>query len=109
MALLDEPKLAVSSANGAYTNACCGTIVLRNGDLTLADRQDVRYEVEQDKTGPYVLPVAFVGVLDGNGFQVDNGRQPLKLRLDRTPNPTRIELTDLRRSYVFERQPPDVR
>lgn len=104
--LSSEPKLPAASANGSFANVCCGIITLNNGELSVNGHQYVRYVIEQDKAGPYVLPVAFVGVLEGNQLQVDSSRTPLKLRLDRASNPTHIELRDLRAAYAFTRQEP---
>jgi len=63
IALTGEPRLQVGIANGRYSNGCCGTMVLKNGLMTVAN-QRVGYVVEQDKEGPYVLPNAYVGASD---------------------------------------------
>jgi hypothetical protein len=104
-----EPKLPLASANGQFENACCGVIALSNGELSVNRHQSVRYVIEQDKVGAYVFPEALVSVLGGNQVQVDRGRTPLKLRLDRVSNPTQIELTDLRTGYAFTKQSLNVR
>ena len=66
--------------------------------------QTIRYSVEQDKVGPYVIPTWFVGVLDGNQVYVDCVKSPINLRLDNPNNPARIELRDLHVTYSFVRQ-----
>jgi len=100
----DEPKLPISSADGSFVNACCDTLLLKNGYILMSPDQTIRYSVEQDKVGPYVIPTWFVGVLDGNQVYVDCVKSPINLRLDNPNNPARIELTDLHITYSFVRQ-----
>jgi hypothetical protein len=78
--------------NGIFANDCCGTIKLADGKMLLNDTQNVRYTVETDAKGPYILPETFVGIVRDQGFEVDGTRSTRKLRLDRLPLPTRIEL-----------------
>jgi hypothetical protein len=60
--------------------------------MLLNDTQDVRYTVATDAKGPYIWPETFVGIVRYQGFEVDGTRSTRKLRLDRLPQPTRIEL-----------------
>ena len=39
IALTGEPRLPIGIANGSYTNRCCGTLVLADGIMTLADQR----------------------------------------------------------------------
>ena len=78
--------------NGTFENDCCGTIKLVDGKMLLNDTQDVRYTVATDAKGPYIWPETFVGIVRYQGFEVDGTRSTRKLRLDRLPQPTRIEL-----------------
>ena len=86
-----EPVVKVGE-NGTFENDCCGTIKLVDGKMLLNDTQVVRYTVEKDAKGPYILPDAFVGIVRYQGFEVDGTRSTRKLRLDRLPQPTKIEL-----------------
>ena len=90
--LVGEPRLQVGIANGAYTNGCCGTVVLDNGIMTIAN-QRVGYVVEQDKAGPYVLPKTYIGA-SVTGFVVRSRGHALKLRLDDPNHPHQVELVD---------------
>lgn len=93
--------------DGVFANDCCGTIKLADGTMLLNDMQDVRYTVEKDGKGPYLLPDRFVGVMRYQGFEVDGTRSTIKLRLDRLPHPTSIELYEGVgvTPYVFVRRP----
>ena len=104
LVFLRQPTVSAAAANGSYEHDCCGTLVLRNGSMSFGTEKSVSYVVEEDDLGPYVLPETFVGTWEDRGFQVDGSRAPLKLRLDRIPNPTRIELHDVGRSYSFKRK-----
>lgn len=92
--------------NGTFANDCCGTIKLADGMMLLNDTQSVRYTVGKDAKGPYILPEAFVGIMRYQGFEVDGTRSIIKLRLDRLPQPTGIELYEGVGStpYVFARR-----
>ena len=90
IALTGELRLQIGIANGRYSNGCCGTIVLNNGMMTVAN-QRVGYVIEQDKGGPYVLPKAYVGASD-HGFVIRSDAHALKLRLDDPAHPRQVEL-----------------
>ena len=92
IALTGEPRLQIGTANGRYSNRCCGTVVLANGTMTVANRH-VSYVIEQDKGGPYVLPEAYVGASD-RGFVIRSEAHALKLRLDDPAHPHQVELLD---------------
>lgn len=96
---ISAPKLPIGLANGSYTNACCGTLKLENGQMTGTNRQ-VTYVVESDKIGAYVLPSVYVGAFS-HGFVVDPKRTPLKLRLDAEEHPRSIELMDWEHGAPF--------
>lgn len=66
---------------------------LRDGVLTIGKGQEVTYVVEHDKVGRYVLPTGYVGASNG-GLILNRNGNPLKLRLDGEPRPTRIEVID---------------
>lgn len=81
--------LSLELANGNYSSDCCGTIELRDGQMTANGANWVRYTIERDDRGPYLLPGRFVGT-QGGGIVLDGGRPVVKLRLDRLPSPTRM-------------------
>lgn len=87
------PRLPISTANGLFASACCGTVVLRDGRLTLGNGREVAYVVERDNAGRYILPVDYVGTTD-HGLLVKRNGNPLKLRLDDVPRPRRIEVVN---------------
>ena len=89
--------------NGTFANDCCGTIKLADGKMLLNDQQTVRYAVKRDAAGPYILPYTYVGVVPYEGFDVDGTRSILKLRFDKLPAPTSIELYDGSKPYRFTR------
>jgi hypothetical protein len=72
------------------------------------DGQYVRYVVESDKAGPYVLPEGYVGA-SGHAFVVRRNGYPLKLRLDAASHPHSVELTDDGPGDVFSFQRTDDR
>ena len=74
------PTLAKSFADGTYENPCCGSLTLRGGQMSVAG-QTISYVVQKDKGGPYVLPSVYVGILDGDKFDIGRSRYPDKLRL----------------------------
>ena len=99
-----EPRLGIGVADGTYSNSCCGSLTLKNGVMTVESRR-VRYVIEQDKEGPYVLPAAYVGASEKR-FVIRPQGYALKLRLDRAANPRNIELIDDRpdaAAYSFVR------
>ena len=102
-----EPLVKVGE-NGTFENDCCGTIKLVDGKMLLNDTQVVRYTVGTDAKGPYILPETFVGIVQYQGFEVDGTRSTRKLRLDRLPQPTRLELYEGVgvTPYVFRRRLP---
>jgi hypothetical protein len=93
-----------SGEDGTFANDCCGTIKLTNGKMLLNDQQTVRYAVKRDAAGPYILPYTYVGVVPYEGFDVDGTRSILKLRFDKLPAPTSIELYDGSKPYRFTRR-----
>ncbi len=104
--VLHERRLSANVANGTYNNDCCGKIVLSGGTMILGDKgeQSVGYVIESDQKGPFILPRFYVGTWEDRGFQMDGSRPALRLRLDKLPAPSAIQLYDGRKSYVFTRQ-----
>ena len=94
---LDPPGSGLSSelANGHYSSDCCGKIELRDGQMTANGANWVSYMIERDERGPYLLPGYYVGTQD-RGIVLDGSRQVVKLRLDRLPSPTRVDVPGLR-------------
>ena len=99
---LREPAVKAGE-DGTFANDCCGTIKLADGKMLLNDQQIVRYTVARDGAGPYLLPHAYVGVVPYEGFDVDGTRSILKLRFDKLPAPTSIELYDGSKPFRFTR------
>lgn len=87
------PRLPIGTANGVFDSVCCGSMRLRDGVLTIGNGQEVTYVVEHDKVGRYVLPKGYVGASNRN-LTFNRDGNPLKLRLDDDPRPTRIELVN---------------
>lgn len=105
IALTGQPRLPIGIANGSYSNRCCGTLVVADGVMTLAN-QRVSYVIEQDKVGPYLLPKTYVGAAN-HGFVFRSASYPLKLRIDNSVHPQQIELSDDGsggKAYVFASQ-----
>ena len=104
LAIAGETRLPIGIADGSYFNSCCGTLNLKNGQLTIPNAS-TSYVIERDKGGPYVLPKAYVGASD-TGFVIRPNGYALKLSLDNPSRPHRINLLDDRpggASYSFER------
>src|SRR3954462_7415100 len=99
-------KHAPDGENGIFANDCCGTMQLTDGKMLLNDQQTVRYTIGRDAQGPYLLPKAYVGARSDEGFEVDGTRPVIKLRLDRLPGTTKIQLFEGQIGYVFRLQPP---
>jgi hypothetical protein len=102
--LLGGPKLPISAANGRYFNPCCGTISLKDGQMSVNDRT-LGYEIERSKTGGSVLPKFYVGASE-TGFVIDPSLKPLYIDLDATAHPHRLRLMDVASgtSHWFNRQ-----
>jgi hypothetical protein len=95
---------SAAGADGSYAHDCCGKMVLRDGRMVLGDVRTVGYVVEEDEAGPYLLPESYVGVWEERGFEIDGSRPPVKLRLDRIPKPTTIDVPANRGTRRFERK-----
>lgn len=105
-AFLDRPALPPGPEDGLFANDCCGTLELRNGAMILNDKRATRYTLGRDAHGPYVLPEAYIGGYEQVGFEVDGSRPVARLRLDRLPHPTRIQLYGYGKAYIFKRKDP---
>lgn len=99
------PQPGSGAADGSYRSDCCGTIMLRGGEMIANDRRWARYSVDEDADGPFLLPDRWVGTFD-NGIVLDGSRPVEKLRLDTLPNPTRIDLPGMREPSRFVRRTP---
>jgi hypothetical protein len=98
------PRLPIGTANGIYANACCGSLRLRNGELTFGKDQRVSYVVEHDKVGRYILPAEYVGVTGGKLIFSDRSKNQMYLRLDDSAIPETIELDGGTVTYEFRRE-----
>lgn len=103
--LAREPGLAADAANGSYRSDCCGTIVLRDGEMIANERRWAHYVVQEDALGPFVLPDRWVGAFD-HGIALDGSRPVAKIRLDALPRPGRIEIPGVRGPIAFVRREP---
>jgi len=103
---LHRPSQPAGQENAVFANDCCGTLELRDGVMILNDKKATRYTVGRDARGPYVLPNAYVGGYEAVGFEVDGSRAVARLRLDRMPHPTRIQLYGYGQAYIFKRTEP---
>ena len=99
IALTDEPRLPIGIANGSYSNDCCGSIVLKDGVMAVAN-QRISYIIERDKGGPYVLPKTYVGA-SNKRFVIKSDADALKLRLDDPVNPHQVELLDIDAAFAY--------
>jgi len=105
-AFLHRPAVPAGQENGVFANDCCGTLELRDGAMILNDKQATRYTLGRDARGPYVLPQAYVGGYEQIGFEVDGSRPVARLRLDRLPYPSRIQIYGYGKAYIFNRTNP---
>ncbi|HUD93413.1 hypothetical protein [Sphingobium sp.] len=97
------PREPIRSADGIYVSACCGSLKLQNGRMSL-ETQSVGYLVEHDKVGRYILPAIYVGVSDANRVDIDGQKTALKLRLDGRPTPATINLPGSQTTVEFRRR-----
>jgi len=91
IAVTPMPRDPIGTANGVYSGSCCGTLVLRDGILSFGDTS-VRYVVEHDKGGPYVLPDAYVGVVGGTKLRLDRTKDALIIRLQDSDAPKSLSV-----------------
>ena len=89
-----------------FANDCCGTLELHDSAMILNGKQATRYIVGRDGQGPYVLPKAYVGGYETIGFEIDGSRPVARLRLDRLPHPTSVQLYGYGKAYIFKRADP---
>ena len=109
LVVLSRPPASSGLENGSFENDCCGSLTLRDGDMILNEKTTTGYTVGTDARGAYVLPNNYVGGLEDVGFEIDGARPPIKLRLDRIPNPTNLVIQGGRKTYLFKRSPPNSR
>lgn len=103
--LARAPGLAADAVNGSYRSDCCGTIVLRDGEMIANERRWAHYVVQEDELGPFVLPDRWVGAFD-HGIALDGSRPVEKIRVDALPHPGRIEIPGVRGPIAFVRREP---
>ena len=97
------PKLPLKVADGTYFNPCCSELTLRAGIMSFGSNE-VRYAIERDKEGAYVLPEDYVGVDPDQGLLVERKHTPLKLRLDAKEYPTSVSVLGPNEEYRFARR-----
>lgn len=103
IAVSPEPTLPAGLADGVYENACCGALTLHRGEMHLAG-QTVRYVIQADKVGTYVLPAHYVGIVDGKTFDMEHDRPGEILRLDVRANPHTIDISARHATFRFSRR-----
>ena len=103
---LHRPAAPAGREDGVFANDCCGTLELRDGAMILNGKRATRYTLGRDARGPYVLPGVYVGGYEQVGFEVDGSRPAARLRLDRLPYPSRIQLYGYGQAYIFSRTDP---
>ena len=64
---------------------------------------EVAYVIEKDKQGAYVLPQRYVGIYPGQGLQIEQSKNRLKLRLDDEEHPQTISILGSDKEYLFTR------
>ncbi len=104
--IIREPAhLPIGLANGTYVNACCESLVLKDGRMSTRE-WSTSYVIQSDKGGAYILPQHFVGVIPSQGLVLRSNGYPLMLRLDDTLPPKKIEIweDDSPVTFSFERQ-----
>ena len=89
--------------DGVFAHDCCGTIKLEKGRIVVGE-QSIRYALDRDGQGPFILPATYVGPYEDRGFEVDGSRPPLKLRPDALPRPGSIDMEAYGKVFRFERQ-----
>ena len=95
----EEPARA---EDGVFANDCCGEIRLAKGRIVVGDNA-IRYTLERDAAGPFILPATYVGPYEDRGFEVDGSRPPLKLRPDALPTPNSIDMEAYGKTFRFKR------
>ena len=91
-------------AEGDFSHDCCGILRLDHGNILLNGKQKVAFSVGRDPGGPFILPKTYIGAFEDIGFEVDGTRPPIKLRLDRLPEPNTILIREGRKLYLLKRE-----
>jgi hypothetical protein len=99
----------IGTANGVYTSACCGSLILRDGVLRFDDT-NIGYVVEHDKAGKYVLPDRSLAVIHGSKV-VLKSESGDELRLNDAEHPRSLTMfgtdqTGALEEYTFVEGPP---
>jgi len=99
----------VGTANGVYSSACCGSLILRDGLLSF-DAGEVRYVVEHDKVGKYVLPDKSLTVVQGSKVVMKSTSND-EIRLNDSEQPRSLTMFGTDRDgapneYKFVEGPP---
>ena len=63
------------------------------------------YVIEDDKTGPFVLPTSRLVTVADARLVIAQDEPPLKLRLETSTKPQWIDIPDFGKTYRFVRQP----
>jgi hypothetical protein len=100
----------IGTANGVYTSACCGSLILHDGVLRFDDT-NLGYVIEHDKVGKYVLPEKSLGVIHGAKIVVTSPKSADEIRLHDSEQPRSLTMfgTDRNGSlieYTFVEGPP---
>jgi hypothetical protein len=104
------PRDPIGTANGVYSSTCCGSLILRDGVLRFRD-DEVRYVVEHDKGGKYVLPEKSLGVIGGSRVVIKSPKSADEIRLNDSEQPRSLTMfgTDASgtlHEYSFVEGPP---
>ncbi|MGJ3647383.1 hypothetical protein ACLB0R_02775 [Sphingomonas sp. GlSt437] len=88
--------------SGTYRNPCCATLTVRNGEIETPTRT-ISFTLDRDKIGVILLPDKYVGVLQGQGLDIDSSKYPMLIRYaDDAGKPTLV-LTGPDGDFIFER------
>ena len=98
-----RPEPPARGEDGVFAHDCCGTIKLEKGRIVVGE-QSIRYALDRDGQGPFILPATYVGPYEDRGFEVDGSRPPLKLRPDALPRPDSIDMEAYGKVFRFERE-----
>ena len=95
------PPISISLANGTYSSACCGNVILDNGVMSFVGGQ-VRYSLFVGKTDLMARPDDDVVVTHGNRVSLIEGRRNNNIGFWLSPH--RSNMMNL---YDAANKPPD--
>jgi hypothetical protein len=104
------PRDPIGTANGVYSSDCCGSLILRDGLLRFGETE-VRYVVEHDKVGRYVLPEKSLGVIQGSKVVITSSKSADEIRLHDSERPRSLTMFGTDRDgtlseFTFVEGPP---